>query len=145
ASFNRQSEMIRANGGRPVSAAETRQTVQGGTPVRSNVRIAPPARPAAPQNAQANRPGNPPSQAAAQPGNQPNQRSYRDRPPGARSYGVNPQLDERQEQQKQQLRQRQDQERQRVEQQQIQQQQKLDGQRANEQKQQQVQQKQSQQ
>ena len=150
-SFNRQSEMIRANGGRPMTVSETRQaSAESSQNVRSNVRIAPQARQVVPQNAPpAARPGNPP---AAKPVNQPNSRNHADRPPAARPatptspvQSQSTPLDQKHDQQVEQLHQKQDQERQRVEQQQVQQQQKLEQQRANEQKQQQVQQKQQQQ
>ena len=168
ASINRQSEMIRANGGRPITMRETRDTtVQGNQTVRSNVRIAPPAQQVNPQNQRINRPNAAPNQPAqpVAPSNQQNpqnqrnqqnqqdqqnQRGYRDRPPSSRANPApppqqNPQLDQRQERQAEQLRQKQDQERQRVEQQQQQQQQKIEQKRADEQKQQQIQQRQQQQ
>lgn len=150
ASFAHQSEMIRSNGGRPLTVSETRQaSVQSNQTVRSNVRIAPPARPVTVQSAQPNRPVNP-ANTNAQPPNQPNARNNTNRPPSARVANTPPQtqptvLDQKHDQQLQDLRAKQDQERQRVEQQQVQQQQKLDQQRADQQKQQQIQQKQQQQ
>jgi len=88
-----------------------------------------------------NRPVNPPDNAANAPGNSGNApsnsgrpgnpRVYNDRPPSSRPsdsgrpVDVNPQLDQRHQQQLDQLRQRQDQERQRVEQKQIKEQQKI--------------------
>jgi hypothetical protein len=158
-SFNRQSEMIRANGGRPISVKEERQVAaQSSQETRPAVRVAPPARPGVPQQQQT-RPAVSANPNANQPqpgrGNQPNQnpnqrnpRSYSDRPASSRPANTppaNPQLDQRQQQQQEDLRKRQDQERQRVEQQQVQQQQKLEQQRANEQRQQQTQQRQQQQ
>jgi len=118
-----------------------------------------------------NRPvsGNPPNQPAAQPnanrpsnanpnamnpgssnqgnanGNRPNNNhTFNDRPPSSRTT-IDPQVEQRQQQQLEKLRQQQDQERQKVEQQQVQQQQKLQQQRADEQRQQQLQQQQQQQ
>src|SRR5882762_274679 len=73
-----------------------------------------------------------------------NNRSVNDRPPTSRP-AVDPQVDQRQQQQLEKLRQQQDQERQKVEQKQVQEQQKLAQQRADQQRQQQIQQKQQQQ
>jgi hypothetical protein len=70
-----------------------------------------------------------------------NARTYDNRPPGARPIApVNPQLEQKQNQQLEQLRSRQDLERQKVEQQQVQQQQKLQQNNVNQQKAQQIQQ-----
>jgi uncharacterized protein DUF6600 len=150
ASFNRQSEMIRANGGRPITMRETRETsAQNNHTARSNVRVAPPARQATPQNDRISRP-NVAANEPAQPVAPKNQRDYRDRPPSSQPNTAtpaqpNPQLEQRQERQAEQLRQKQDQERQRIEQQQQQQQQKIGQQRVDEEKQRQIQQRQQQQ
>ena len=88
------------------------------------------------------RPANQPPQ--AQPNNRPNNHPYNDRPPTSRP-NVNPQVQERQQQQIDNLRKEQDQERQKLEQKQVQQNRKLEEQNANEQRQQQQQQRQQQQ
>jgi hypothetical protein len=104
----------------------------------------PPAANSTGQPPQGNQPGNPPA-------NKGRDRSYNDRPTGARPdtanppQTVNPQLDQKHQQQLDQLRQKQDQERQKVEQQQIQQQQKIQQKNAEDAKRQQVEQKQQQQ
>ena len=91
-----------------------------------------------------NQPGNPPA-------NNGRNKSYNDRPPTARPDGnspnsaVNPQLDQKHQQQLEQLRQRQDQERQRIEQKQGQEQQKIQQKNAEDSRRQQVEQKQQQQ
>ncbi len=91
-----------------------------------------------------NQPGNPPA-------NNGRNKSYNDRPPTARPDGgspnsaVNPQLDQKHQQQLEQLRQRQDQERQRIEQKQVQEQQKIQQKSAEDSRRQQVEQKQQQQ
>jgi hypothetical protein len=143
--FEKQQEAVKANGGRPLATSEIRQlqpqTAQG----RPNIKIAPPSKPATPQNAQVNRtnaqpqnansnrpvtpsntvqpvqgnkPGNPPANA----GNQNvSQKTNADRPPAARPASpntVNPQIEQKHQQELEQLRQKQDQERQKVEQQQ---------------------------
>ena len=66
ASFARQSELVRANGGRPIAMSETRQPqAEGAVNARPNIKMAPPAvvRQAPAQNARSNRPdvqqGNP--------------------------------------------------------------------------------------
>jgi hypothetical protein len=92
-----------------------------------------PANPAN-QPSQTNKPGNAP----ATPGNP---KIYNDRPPTARpgnADNVNPQLEQKHQQQLQDMRTKQDQERQRIEQQQAQQRQKLEQNNANARKQQQV-------
>jgi hypothetical protein len=91
------------------------------------------------QNGQRQNPGPPNANQ-----NNPNSRVNNDRPPSARQQvnpPVNPQLDQKHQQQTENLRQQQDRERQRVEQQQVQQQQKIQ-QQSNERNQQQVQQRQ---
>ena len=91
-----------------------------------------------------NQPGNPPA-------NNGRNKSYNDRPPTTRPDGgspnsaVNPQLDQKHQQQLEQLRQRQDQERQRIEQKQVQEQQKIQQKNAEDSRKQQVEQKQQQQ
>ncbi len=69
ARFEKQQELIKANGGRPPAITEIRQR----EPERAQVmpvpvKIAPPAKPGMPQNAQGNRPGNMPNNAAGRPG-----------------------------------------------------------------------------
>jgi len=184
-SFVKQREAIQANGGRPPAVSQVRQVqAENVQQARPNIKIAPPAQPGAPRNAQANRPvgniqdnqpsvqngprnvqnnnnrppsvnnsapANPPSRPATPPastGNAPanlgNPRIVNDRPPSSRPSNtsvVNPQLDQRHDQQVQQLRQKQDQERQRIEQQQIQERQKLAQRNADQQRQQQIEQK----
>ena len=236
ASFERQSQLIKANGGRPVAISEIRERqperVQA-TP--APVRIAPPARPATPEDTRANQPGNmrnnpgnrpgaannppppanqgnrqdnppamnqnnrpgaannpappanqgnrqdnppamnqnnrpgaannpPPANQGNRPDNAPanagNAKPSNDRPPSSRpadtrpdprgdtrpdTRNVNPQLEQKQQQQVDQLRQKQDQERQRVEQQPQQERQRLEQKNADDRRQQQVQQKQQQQ
>jgi hypothetical protein len=224
-SFVKQQQEIQANGGKPLAISQTRQPqTQNTQETRPNVRIAPPSKPATPQNVPANRPGQPrnanvnrpgqpptnvpvnankppapsnagqpqpavrdnsnkptaPSNAGQpqpnvrdnsnkppatdnaaqppqrnQPGNPPantgRDKSYNDRPATARPSGanptppVNPQLDQRHQQQQEQLRQKQDQERQKIEQKQVQEQQKVQQKNADESRRQQVEQKQQQQ
>jgi hypothetical protein len=106
-----------------------------------------PSSPANPGSRNVNAPAN----SGNVPGSSGNSKGYNDRPPSSRpansysSNNVNPQLDQKHQQQLEQLRQKQDQERQRVEQQQIQQRQKADQQRADEARQQQLNQKHEQQ
>jgi len=97
-----------------------------------------------PQAQPNNRP--PQQQNQPQPGNnQPgNNRSFNDRPPTSRPT-VDPQVQQRQQQQLDRLRQQQDQERQKLEQKQVQQQQKLDQQKVDDQRRQQAEQRQQQQ
>lgn len=101
----------------------------------------PPSQPQVQPNA--NRPNvnvnNPPNQGNAnRPGNN---RAYNDRPPSSRP-AVDPQTEQRQQQQLEKLQRQQDQERQRLEQRQVQQQRKLEQQNANPQRQQQTEQRQ---
>jgi len=113
-----------------------------------------------PQPGQGNRPSNPPVNPQNNPpvnnnnpnANQPgNPRQYNDRPGNARPNNanptppLNPQIEQKHQQQQEQLRQKQDQERQRVEQQQQRDQQKLQQKQADDARQQQAQQKQQQQ
>ena len=103
----------------------------------------PPVRQDAPSDNQANRsnkPGNPPVDTG-------NRKVYNDRPPAVRpdnSSNVNPQLEQKHQQELQDLRNRQDQERQRVEQQQMQERQKAAQRNADAQRQQQIDQRQQQ-
>ncbi len=96
----------------------------------------------------ANRPVNPPANNGNAPGNP---KVYSDRPPSSRSNNsnrsndVNPQLDQRHQQQLEQLHQKQDQERQRIEQKQVQEQQRIQQKNAEDARRQQVEQKQQQQ
>jgi len=193
--FARQQQVIQANGGRPPAVSQIRQVqTENAQQARPNIKIAPPAQPATPRNAQTNRPAgnmqnnpapnnpapnnpanvrnnnnrpsaannsappNPPNQpanlpanTANTPANNRNPKVSNDRPPSARqnnpnnSNAVNPQLDQKHQQQLDQLRQKQDQERQRVEQQQIQEQQKVEQRKADDARKQQAQQKQQQQ
>jgi hypothetical protein len=104
----------------------------------------PPASSKADQPPQNNQPGNPPA-------NRGREKSYNDRPSSARPNDanptppVNPQLDQRHQQQLEQLRQRQDQERQRIEQKQVQDQQRIQQKNADDARRQQVEQRQQQQ
>lgn len=59
-SFAKQQQAIQANGGRPLAASQVRQIQpQAVQAARPEIKIAPPSRPATPQNAQGNRPGQP--------------------------------------------------------------------------------------
>jgi hypothetical protein len=155
--FEKQQEAVKANGGRPLATAEIRQLQPQTAQVHPNIKIAPPSKPATPQNAQANRTNAQPQNAQAnrttaqpqtanpnrpgmpnnaaqpvqgsKPGNAPanagnqnvSQKAYGDRPPTTRPNNantVNPQLEQKHQQELEQLRQKQDQERQKVEQQQ---------------------------
>lgn len=156
--FARQQQAIQANGGRPIRISEERQMQTQTT--RPNIRIAPPARPAAQQSdrriaienrqnqVQQNR-QNPVQQNPNRPatvtneniGGRGNNRNYNNRPADARQQTVNPQLEQKHQQELENLRQQQDRERQKVEQQQVQQQQKVQ-QQNNERSQQQIQQRQ---
>jgi hypothetical protein len=95
-----------------------------------------------------NRNVNPPSNTGNAPANTGNPKGYNDRPPSSRSNNsnnVDPQLDQRHQQQLGQLRQKQDQERQRIEQKQVQDQQRIQQKNADDARRQQVEQKQQQQ
>ncbi|HXL21696.1 MAG TPA: DUF6600 domain-containing protein [Candidatus Dormibacteraeota bacterium] len=91
APFVKQQQAIQANGGHPIAVSENRQLAVASANVQQqqhpSVRVAPPARPATPQNVQANRPGQPQGNAqgnaqantnrpgnANQPANQPQNR-----------------------------------------------------------------------
>jgi hypothetical protein len=131
-SFAKQQQAIQANGGRPLAPSAIRQIQPETAQVRPNVRIAPPAKPAAVQvkgvQPSPNRPGGAPANAVNKGGNPPvtntNNKSYTDRPPTSRpsapanTTNGNPQLDQKHQQQLQDLRGQQDLERQKVEQQQ---------------------------
>jgi hypothetical protein len=131
------------------------QNVQANRPVQQNNNAV---------NNSAIRPVQPNANRPFTPNNAPNtqnssQKTYNDRPPSSRpanvapspnvnareNLGVNPRLEQKQQQQLENLHKQQDLERQRVEQQQIHQQQRLQQQNANEQRQQQIQQRQQQQ
>jgi hypothetical protein len=171
--FARQQQAIQANGGKPPAISQMQkiqpQTAQA---ARTNVKIAPPAKPAVPQNVSANKPSQPPANAGAKPGtpsngtpgNKPgnppanngsqngNQKAFNDRPPSAPPNGgnntsttPNAQLDQKHQQELEQLRLKHDQERQRVEQQQQQERKQLAQKNADEQRQQQINQKHQQQ
>jgi hypothetical protein len=161
-SFATRQAAIEKNQGRPIAMAQERQLPAGPQPGTPQVKAAPPASPGAPHyNAQssgsksdtmpgplnANRPVNSGGQTNGT-GNPPaNTRNYSDRPQGARpgSTTVNPQLEQKHQQQIQQLQQKQDQEYQKLQQKQNGEQQKLQQGNADTQAQQQVQQKQQQQ
>jgi len=142
-SFAKQQQAIQANGGRPLAISQTRQIEpQTAQTARPNIKIAPPAKLATPQNVRANNPGQPVNNGnrpgapnnvppPANNGNRPgtpqgnapanaNQKSYNDRPATSRpaAPAVDPQLEQKHQQQVEQLRQQQDLERQKVEQQQ---------------------------
>jgi hypothetical protein len=206
-SFVKQQQAIQANGGRPPAVSQMRQVQAENTPqARPNIKMAPPAQIATPQNARANGSGQPQNNNGNRPGqpqtnvqnnsnkpsgpnnegqrqsnvqdnsnrppaannagqlpqsNQPanppatnvREKSYNDRPSNARPSGgnpnppppVNPQLDQKHQQQVDQLRLKQDQERQKVEQKQIQDQQRIQQKNADDARRQQVDQRQQQQ
>jgi hypothetical protein len=140
-SFAKQQQAIQANGGRPIAMSQMRQIQPEATQVHAAVKVAPAATPkpiqaksvqpnnngrsATPNNAvnkPVNSPVNPPAANASN-----NTKTYADRPPtsrpnapanAAQPANVNPQLDQKHQQQIQDLRNQQDQERQKVEQQQ---------------------------
>lgn len=171
--FAKQQQAIQANGGRPIAISQQRQLEPQTVQARPNIRIAPPAKQVVvPQNTQGNRPVQSSNQPPANTNNRPapvnpsqpsntnrpgttqtnvpnnqaqgqNQKNYNDRPVASRPT-IDPQLEQKQQQQQEVLRQKQDQERQRVEQQQLQQQQKLQQKKQDDQKQQQIQQQQQQ-
>jgi uncharacterized protein DUF6600 len=153
--FAKQQQAIQENGGRPLAISQTRQLQpEAATQARPNIKIAPPSKPATPQNLQVNKPmgqpgtqppnnnanrPNPPANVAVQPanGNRPpanvpgqpvngNQQpgtgnNNANRPPSARVNTptvVDPQVEQKHQQQLEQLHQQQDQERQKLEQQQ---------------------------
>jgi hypothetical protein len=136
---------VQQNNNRPAQQNQPAQVQPNNRPPQQNVPAqALPNNPPQPNNS--NRPGNQPNQPQAQPDNRPNNnnRNFNDRPPSSRPP-VNPQVQERQQQQIDNLRKQQDQERQKLEQKQVQQNQKLEQQNANQQRQQQQQQRQQQQ
>ena len=167
-SFAKQQEAIHANGGKPLAVSQMHQL----QPERAQasvapVKMAPPAKPATAQHVQANNAnqgrnnaGNKPASLnnATQPvpGNKPGatvapvgQKSFNDRPPSAKppagANAVNPQLEQKHQQQLEQLHAKQDQERQKIEQQQAQERQKLAQKNADDQRQAQLNQKHQQQ
>ena len=158
-SFAKQQQLIQANGGQPPAISQMHQAqTESGQTARPNIKVAPPVSAAAKPSVQpANKPAttppsNPNRPAAVNAVNQGNQpanasattnaaatsKTYNDRPPASRPNtpaAVNPQLDQKHQQQLQDLRSKQDQERQKVEQQQVQERQKLADNNADEQKQ----------
>ena len=174
-SFAVRQAAIEKNQGRPLSIAETRQLPTGQNHVATapQVRMAPPANPGTPRmnttqggNKGYAQPGplntNKPANNAGQPnvgqvnhpgqnnnsGNPPtNAHVYTDRPPNSRPVGttVNPQLEQKHQQQIQQLQQKQDQEYQKLQQKQIAEQQKVQEQKVQQDKQAEIQQRQQQQ
>ena len=138
---------VRANGSGQPQNNNGNRPGQPQTNVQPNVQNnsnRPPASNNAGQQPQGNQPGN----SAANNGRN---KSYNDRPPTSRPTGgnaisnVNPQLEQKHQQQQEQLRQKQDQERQKVEQKQVQEQQKVQQKNAEDARRQQVDQKQQQQ
>src|SRR6266550_3013310 len=163
-SFVKQQQAIQANGGRPPVASQMRQVQaehtqqarpnnngyrpgQPQTNVQPNLQNnsnRPPASNNPGQQPQGNQPGNSPA-------NNGRNKSFNDRPPTSRPAGgnpnstVNPQLDQKHQQQQEQLRQKQDQERQKIEQKQVQEQQKVQQKNAEDARKQQVDRRQQQQ
>jgi len=154
-SFAARQAAIEKNQGQPLSLSQTRQLQPAVTRAAvAPVKMAPPAKPATPtfehggNNANAgpgplnaNRPNNTSSNTS------PSKTAYQDRPPTSRPTGttVNPQLEQKHQQQIQQLQQKQDQEYQKLQQKQTQEQQKVQQQKTGQESQQQVQQKQQEQ
>ncbi len=140
----------------PPSSPATPQNIRVGRPGRPQVDAG--NRPGAASNpppaTQGNKPGEPgnlgqppanignkPGAASNPPSNQGNQKGYNDRPPAARrdsTGNVNPQIDQKYQQEQERLRQKQDQERQRIEQKQQQESQKQAQKNADERRQQQI-------
>jgi len=173
-SFAQRQEAIKANQGQPISMAQSRQLAANAPHAQvAPVRVAPPAKavstpPPAYRNSQpntnrpatgnansngnfnGNAPGNnrPPSASTNSNVNaNANSRAntYNDRPPSSRPVQtMNPQLEQKHQEQIQQLQQKQDQQYQKLQQQQMQEQQKLQQQSANEQRQKQVEEQQQQ-
>lgn len=69
--FEKQQEAIKANGGKPLAVSQMRQIRPERTEAAAPVKIAPPAKPAIPQNAEAYKPGQPPANASNRPGTPP--------------------------------------------------------------------------
>jgi hypothetical protein len=168
--FEKQAAAIRANGGRPLAVAQTRQLQPPPTQAaaRPNIKMAPAAaapKPITAHPAVAAKPGPPasgnkppaattttnkPPVAAANkaPTAPPAARATNDRPPSARppaSNAPNPAVEQKHQEQLDALRKQQDQERQKLEQQQLKEKQTLDQKKASDANQAQVQQKQQQQ
>jgi hypothetical protein len=166
-SFAQRQEAIKANQGRPISMAQTRQlAIEQPRANVAAVRVAPPAKVVANpphgnlgMQPNANRPMSQnvnPKPNVSQPinNNRPpnvntnasmNQYPHNDRPPSSRpAQTMNPQLEQKHQDQIQQLQQKQDQEYQKIQQKQYEQQQKLQQQNANEQRQRQMEQQQQQ-
>ncbi|HKN77055.1 MAG TPA: DUF6600 domain-containing protein [Candidatus Acidoferrum sp.] len=123
-SFAKQQQAIQANGGRPLAMSQARQIQPATAQVHANVKIAPPAKPQAVQvkgvQPNPNHPATPvnaASKTVTPPAANPN-RPPASRPTVVTNDNVNPQLDQKHQQQIQDLRSQQDQERQKVEQQQ---------------------------
>jgi hypothetical protein len=167
-SFAKQQEAIHANGGKPLAVSQLHQLQPERAQVSvAPVKMAPPAKPATAQHVQANnanqgrnnagnKPGSLSNATQPVPGNKPGatvapvgQKSFNDRPPSVRpsagATAVNPQLDQKHQQQLEQLHAKQDQERQKIDQQQAQERQKLAQKNADEQRQAQLNQKHQQQ
>jgi Family of unknown function (DUF6600) len=147
-SFDRQRQAIQANGGRPLSNNEERNLRPANQPPHDNVRFAPEARPATPQFTGAGHPNVHPVQAPVQNSVDRGRPNLNDRPPASGPVGVqrvDPQIQQRHQQQTDELRKQQDAERQKLEQQQIQERQRMNQQNANEQRQEQLRQHQQQQ
>jgi len=159
--FQQRQAAIQANQGRPIPMAEARQlesqhahnnvapvriapTATVATPRVNNTAPNNPNRPVQQVQTNTNRPPNTNTQQAIS-GNQHVDRPSTSRPNGNPPSNVNPQLEQKHQEQNQQLQQKQDQERQKLEQKQFQEQQKLEQQKANEEKQHQAQLKQQQQ
>jgi hypothetical protein len=144
-SFTKQQQAIQANGGKPLAISQMHQIQPEAAEPHPTIKIAPPAKPQAIQakgvqpnpnrpvspnnpttpNNVANKPGNP----ATPPVSNSNGKTFSDRPPASRpntpanttnaaTPGVNPQLEQKHQQQIQDLHAQQDLERQKVEQQQ---------------------------
>jgi hypothetical protein len=75
--FEKQQEAIKANGGKPLAVSQVRQIQPERAEAAAPAKIAPPVRPATPQNAQAYKPGQPPPNA----GNRPVTSPSNSRPP----------------------------------------------------------------
>jgi hypothetical protein len=153
-SFAAQQAALQENQGRPLSIAEARQlqTAQTRSAV-APVKLAPPGKQVAPTITNLHRGGSkgntePGPLNANRPSNsgQPNVGAYQDRPPTSRPFNnLDPQLEQKHQQQIQQLQQKQDQEYQKLQQKQIQEQQRIQQQQNAEEKQRQIQQKHQQQ
>jgi hypothetical protein len=121
-SFAKQQQAIQANGGRPIAMSQMRQIQPEAAQARPNLRIAPKA---TPQNIQARGVQPNTNKPVSAPPTNVNQKTYTDRPPTSRpkttytNENINPQLDQKHQQELQNLRTQQDLERQKLEQQQV--------------------------